>query len=167
MNLKKRKHFIQKKEGSFLMTLFLSYYFSYQTRKDLVLIKFYYNAAVRHFLKTFRKFAGKRLWMRLLLGGLFVFLSVFRTPFYGCFQKLSGNTLLWMITLFGANTSESSKICQKKEDFSYQMPRNTYARDFSFSLRANFMYFLKCIPLKKNPWNLQGFFVKISSLRIS
>ena len=40
-------------------------------------------------------------------------LSVFRTPFYGCFQTLNRNAFLWMITLLGAKTPESSKICQK------------------------------------------------------
>ena len=56
MNLKKGKHFIPKKENNFLMSCF-----SFQTRKGLVLVKFWYNAAVRRFLKTFRKYAGKRL----------------------------------------------------------------------------------------------------------
>ena len=31
-------------------------------------------------------------------------LSVFRTPFYGCFETLNRNAFLWMITLFGANS---------------------------------------------------------------
>ena len=61
MNLKKRKHFTPKKEDSFLMSFFLSSCFFFQTSADLVLVKFYYNAAVRRFLRTFRKFAGKRL----------------------------------------------------------------------------------------------------------
>ena len=47
------------------------------------------------------------------------FLPVFRTPFYGCFQTLNRNAFLWMITLLGGNTSESSKICQKEEAFYY------------------------------------------------
>ena len=47
------------------------------------------------------------------------FLPVFQTPFYGCFQTLKGNAFLWMITLFGASTPESSKTCQKVEAFSY------------------------------------------------
>ena len=58
MNLKKSKYFTPKKEDSFLMNLFLSSRFSFQTRTDFVLVKFYYNAAVRHFLKTFKEFAG-------------------------------------------------------------------------------------------------------------
>ena len=127
MNLKKRKHFTPKKEGSFLMSLFLSSCFSFQTRTELDLVKFYYNAAVRRFLKTFRKFAGKRLWWKPFLGkfklfkmdsGKGVFLSVFRTPFCGCFQISNRNAFLWMITLFGANIPEPSKICQKVEAFS-------------------------------------------------
>ena len=47
------------------------------------------------------------------------FFPVLRTPFYGCFQTLNRDAFLWMITLFGANSSESSKICQKVEVFSY------------------------------------------------
>ena len=63
MNLKKGKNFTPKKENSFLMSCF-----SFQTRKDLVLAKFYYNATVRRFLKNFRKFAGKRLRWKPFLG---------------------------------------------------------------------------------------------------
>ena len=44
-------------EDRFLMSLFLSL-FLFQTRKDLALVKFY-DAAVRRFLKTYRKFAAK------------------------------------------------------------------------------------------------------------
>ena len=47
------------------------------------------------------------------------FLPVFRAPFHGCFQTSSRKVLLWMITLFGANSPESSKICQNVEAFSY------------------------------------------------
>ena len=61
MNLKKRKHFTLKIEDSFLMSLFVSSCFFFQTKTGLVLVKFYYNAAVRCSLKTFRKFAEKRL----------------------------------------------------------------------------------------------------------
>ena len=35
-----------------------------------------------------------------------------------------------------------------------------------YQLRVNFTYFLKNVSHKKNPWNLKGFFVKISLLRI-
>ena len=52
MNLKKRKHFTLKKEESILMSLFLSSCFSFQTRTDLVLVKLYYNAAARRFIKA-------------------------------------------------------------------------------------------------------------------
>ena len=43
MNLKKSKYFTPKKEDSFLLSLFLSTCFSFQTRADLVLVKFYYQ----------------------------------------------------------------------------------------------------------------------------
>ena len=59
MDLKKRKHFASRKEDK--LSLFLSYCLSFKTKKYLVLVNFYYNAAGRRFLKTFRKFAGKRL----------------------------------------------------------------------------------------------------------
>ena len=134
MNLNKRNHFTSKKEDSFLMSLFLSSCFSIQTRTDLVLVKCYYNAVVRRFLKTFRKSAGKRLWWKPFLGkfklfkmdsGKGVYLSIFWTPFHGCIQTLNRNAFLWMITLFDANTPESSKIFQKVEAFFYLMPQNT------------------------------------------
>ena len=70
MNLNERKHFTPKNKDSFLMSLFLSSCFSFQNRTDLVLVKFYFNAAVQRFLKTFRKFAGKRLRWKRFLGKL-------------------------------------------------------------------------------------------------
>ena len=132
MNLKKRK-FTPKRKDIFLISLFLSSCFSFQTKTDLVLVKFFCNAAVRRFSKTFRKFARKRLWWKQFFkkfnllkvdSSKNVFLSIFWTPFCGCFQTLNRNAFLWVITLFGANTPESSKICQKVEAFSYLMPQN-------------------------------------------
>ena len=125
---KEKKTFYSQKGRQFLMSLFSSSCFSFQTRTDLVLVKFYYNAEVRRFLKAFRIFSRKRLWLKSFFGkfklfkmdsGKGVFLSVFRTPFYGCFQTFNRNAFLWMITLFGANTPEPSKICQKVKAFSY------------------------------------------------
>ena len=90
------------------MNLFLSSCFSFQTRTDLVLANFYFNAAVWRFSKTFRKFAGKRLWWKPYLGkfklfkvdsGKGIFLSVFRAPVSGCFQTLNRYAFFWMITL--------------------------------------------------------------------
>ena len=141
------------------MGLFLSSCLSFQTRTDLLLVKlywFYYSAAIRSFLKTFRKFAGKQQWWKSFLGnfkllkmdsGKGVFPSVFQTPFCGCFQTLNRNTFLWMIMLFGTNIPESSKICQKVKAIFCQILRNTWAREILFSLRANFTNFLKCILL--------------------
>ena len=69
--------------------------------------------------------------------------SVIRTPFYGCFQTLTINAFLWMITLFGANTPEPSKICSKVEDF--------------FVLSTGKLYvFSEMYSSQKNPWNLKG-----------
>ena len=128
MNLKKRKYFTPNREDSFPMSFFLSSCFFFQTRIDLILVKFFYYGAVRRFLKTFRKFAGKRHWWKPFLGkfkllkvdsGKGVFLSVSRAPFYACYQTLNGNVFLWMITLFGANIPESLNICHIVDDFSY------------------------------------------------
>ena len=80
------------------------------------------------------------------------FLPVFGTPFYDCFQTLNMNAFLWMITLFGANSLESSKICQKVETFLIKCPE----------ILENFTLFLKCIPLKKNPLDWRVFIVKIA-----
>ena len=41
------------------------------------------------------------------------------TPFYGFFQTLNRNALLWMTALFGAKLPEWSKICQTVAVFSY------------------------------------------------
>ena len=48
-----------------------------------------------------------------------VFPSVFQTPLCGHFQKLNRSVFLWMITMFGANTPESSKMFQKMKVFSH------------------------------------------------
>ena len=64
-----------------------------------------------HFLGKFKLFnvdSGKGL-----------FLSVFQTPFYGYFQTLNRKAFILVITLFGANTPEPSKICQKVEALPY------------------------------------------------
>ena len=159
------------------MSFFLSSCFSSQTRTDLVLVKLHDNAAVRRFLKTFRKIAGKPLWWTPFLAkfklfktdpGKGVFLSVFQTPFYGCFQAFNRNAFLWMIILFGANTPASSKICEKWKIFLIKCPEMLRRGTFLFS-HAKFTYFLKCIPFNKknNLWDLIGLFVKLSPLRIS
>ena len=150
------------------MSLFLSYCFFFQTKKDLVLVKFYCNAAGWHSLKTFRKFAVKRLWWKpfLIKFSIFkmdsataVFLSVFRTLFYSFSQTLNKNAFLWMITLFGAKAPESPKICLKVVAFSYNVLILRH-ETFSFSLRANFTHFLKNIPLKKKAVNLERLLCK-------
>ena len=100
----------------------------FETKKDLVLAKSYYNAAGRRFSKNIRKFAETRLqWIPFLAKSQFfkmdsavgVFLSVFRTPLYRCFQTLNRNAFLWKITLLGAKTPVLSKICQKVVGFFY------------------------------------------------
>ena len=72
MNLKKGKHF---------------------TSKDLVLVKFYFNAAVRRFLKIFRTFAGKHLWCKPFLGKFKLFKMDSGKGFFISFL----NTFLWLL----------------------------------------------------------------------
>ena len=89
MNLKKGKKFTPKKENSFLMSCF-----SFQTRKDLVLVKFYYNATVRRFLKSFRKFAGKRLRWKPFLGKFKLFKMDSGKGFFISFPNIISQLLL-------------------------------------------------------------------------
>ena len=139
------------------MSFFLSSCFSSQTRTDLVLVKLHDNAAVRRFLKTFRKIAGKPLWWTPFLAkfklfktdpGKGVFLSVFQTPFYGCFQAFNRNAFLWMIILFGANTPASSKICEKWKVFLLNAPKCLGAGLF-YSLAQTLRTFWNVFLLKK------------------
>ena len=165
-NFHKKMHFTPKKKDSFLMSLFLSSCFSFQTRADLVLVKFYFNAAVQSFLKTFRKLAGKRLWWKRFLGKfkLFkmdscksVFLSVFRIPFYGCFQTFNGNAFLSMITLFGANANTNfwQDLSKSERFFLLNAPKYLGARLF-YSLYAQILRIFWNVFLQKNLWNLKG-----------
>ena len=140
MNLKKKKHLTPKKEDSFLMSLFLSSCFSFQTRTDLVLFKFYYNAAARRFLKTFRKFAGKRLWNQFKQS-----LSYSKWTQV----RVSQNTLLWLFSNIKQKRSVIKDLLKSGSSFLFNAPKYLGARLILFSLRANFTYFLKCILLKK------------------
>ena len=133
-NLKKRKHFTPNKGSSFLMSLFLSSCFYFQTRTDVVLVKFYHNADIRRFLKTFRKPAGKRLWWKPFLAkfklfkidsGKGVFLSVFRSPLYGCFQTFNRNTFIWMTNIVRCKHSRIIKDLSKIGSFFLLYAQNT------------------------------------------
>ena len=133
-NLKKRKHFTPNKGSSFLMSLFLSSCFYFQTRTDVVLVKFYYNADIRRFLKTFRKPAGKRLWWKPFLAkfklfkidsGKGIFLSVFRSPLYGCFQTFNRNTFIWMTNIVRCKHSRIIKDLSKIGSFFLLYAQNT------------------------------------------
>ena len=77
-------------------------------------IKFF----IKDFFSKCDQIRGKlQIWSHLLKKSLmesFIFLCS-----DGCFQTLNRNALLWIITLFGANTPNSSKICQKVGAFSY------------------------------------------------
>ena len=89
MNLKKGKHFTPKEENSFLMSCF-----SFQTQKDLLLVKFCYIATVQRFLKTLRKFALKHLRWKPFLGKFKLFKMDSGKGFFTSFP----NTFLWLLS---------------------------------------------------------------------
>ena len=174
MNLKKGKHFTPKKENSFLMSCF-----SFQTRKDLVLVKFYYNATVRRFLKSFRKFAGKRLRWKPFLGKFKLFKMDSGKGFFISFP----NTSLWLLpnieqkriplndNIVWCKCSRDIKNLSKSGSlFLLNAPKYLGARlseTFLYSQRARFYVFSemyssqkKTKQTKKNPWNLKGFIAK-------
>ena len=92
-----------------------------------------------------------------------IFLSVLRTHFNGCFQKLNKNTYLCMITSSDAKTPESSKICRTVVAFTYLVSLNSFfilSMGKFYVLLKNFLY----KKIHKTP-RLYGFLVKISLLR--
>ena len=167
MNLKKGKHFIPKKENNFLMSCF-----SFKTRKGLVLVKFWYNAAVRCFLKTFRKYAGKRLWWKQFLGKLKLFKMDSGKGFFISFL----NTFLWLLpNIEQRRTPLNDNIvwCKysivikdlSKSGFLFLLnaPKYLGARLFYSLFVQTYTYFLKCIPPPKKSVKLKRFHCKDNS----
>ena len=66
-----------------------------------------------------------------------------------------------MITLLGANTLRVIKDLSKSGSFFLLNAQNYLGARLLYSLFVK-TYFLKCIPLKKNPLNFKGFIVKIT-----
>ena len=140
------------------MGLFLSSCFSFQTKADLVLVKFYYNAAVPPLLKTYRKHAGKRLWRKVFLeSSNYSKLTQIRTSFYR-FSKLifmvaskhwtETISFEWQHHLVEILQSHQ-KFVKKWKLFLIKCPKILRRKTFLFSLSANFTYFLKGILLNK------------------
>ena len=167
MNLKKGKHFIPKKENNFLMS-----FFSFQTRKDLVLVNFYYHAAVWCFLKTFRKYAGKRLWWKPFLGKLKLFKMDSGKGFFISFP----NTFLCLLpnieqrpiplndNIVWCKYSRVIKDLSKSGSlFLLNAPKYLGARLFYSLYVQTYTYFLKCILLKKKSVKPKRFHCKDSS----
>ena len=126
MDLKKRKNFTSKKEDSFRMSLFLFLFLLSNLKRFSSSYVLQCSSAT--FLKTFRKIGEKHLlWRPLIVKFKFckmdsatgVFLSLFQTPFYGCFETLNRSAFVLMLTMFGANIPESSKACQTVVVFSF------------------------------------------------
>ena len=140
------------------MSLFLSSCFSFQTKADLVLVKFYYNAAVPPLLKTYRKHAGKRLWWKVFLeSSNYSKLTQIRTSFYR-FSKLifmvaskhwtETISFEWQHHLVEILQSHQ-KFVKKWKLFLIKCPKILRRKTFLFSLSANFTYFLKGILVNK------------------
>ena len=158
MNLNKSKHFTPKKEDSFLLSLFLFTCFSFQTMADLVQVKFYYQ-----------QFDVFWLWLKPFLVSLcYSKWTQIRVSFYQFSEHL-----FWLLpnikqkriplndNIFGANTPESSKIRQKVEVCFIKFPEILiHTRDLFILSTRNFMYFPKCIPLKKKSVKLKNFLCK-------
>ena len=85
-----------------------------------------------------------------------IFSSVFQTPFYGCCQTFNRNAFLWMIILFGENTTESSKIWKL---FLLKCPKILRRETFLFSLRANYV-FSEMYSSQKKSVKLESFLCK-------
>ena len=153
--------------------------FSFQTRKDLVPVTFCYNAAVQRFLKTFRKFAGRRLWWKLFSGKL----KLCKTDSGKGFFISLPNTFLWLLPnteqkhvplndhIVWCKYSRVIKDLSKSGSlFLLNAPKYLGARlseTFLYSQRARFYVFSemyssqkKTKQTKKNPWNLKGFIAK-------
>ena len=139
------------------MNLFFSSCFSFQTRIDLILIKFYYNA-VDVFWKLLEK-----LWGNDYVGNHFQQSLSYskwtqvRVSFY------QNSKHLFMVASKHSGETHSSelqncllqilqshqKFVKKWKLFLIKYPEILRRDTFFFSLRAKFTYFLKCIPLKK------------------
>ena len=142
------------------MSLFLSSCFSFQNRTDLVLVKFCFNAAVQRFLKTFRKFAGKRLWWKRFLGKLSyskwanvrLCLSIsFPNTFLWLFPNIERKGISFNDNIIWCKYSRVIQDLSKSESFFLlNAPEILRRKTFLFSISANSTYFLKCISLKKS-----------------
>ena len=171
MNLKKGKHFTPKEENSFLMSCF-----SFQTWKDLVLVKFCYIATVQRFLKTFRKFALERLWWKPFLGKFKLFKMDSVKGFFTSFP----NTFLWLLpnieqkcttltdNIVWFKYSRVIKDLSKSENLSIINPPNYLGARLIYSLYAQALrifwnvFVFEKKKRKKNPWNLKGLIAKIT-----
>ena len=107
MNLKKRKYFTPKKKNSFKVILFLSSCSSLQTRTNLVLVKF-----------TTQQFDA--FWKLLEnLQGDDRDANHSHSLSYWLLPNTQHKRISLNDNMFGVNTPDSSKICQKVEAFPY------------------------------------------------
>ena len=153
MNLKKRKHF---------------------TSKDLVLVKFYFNAAVRRFLKIFRTFAGKHLWCKPFLGKFKLFKMDSGKGFFISFPNINLKLLpnieqkriLLSDNIVWCKYSRVIKDLSKSESlFLLNARKYLGARLFhSFYVQTSRSFWNVFLSKKKKkfPWNLKGSIAKIT-----
>ena len=170
MNLKKKIILLGKRKTV------SSRVFFFQTRTDLVLVMFYYNAAVRRFPKTFRKFPGKRLWWNHFYESLsYSKWTQVRASFYQFSEHLfivaskhwtETQSFEWYHCLVQILQSHQKSI-KKLKLFLLNAPKYFGARPFYSLYAQTLRVFWNVFLSKKNPWNLKVLFVKVSPLRIS
>ena len=105
-------------------------------------------------------------------------LSVFRTPFHGCFQTLNRNAFLpFNDNIVWCKYTRVIKDLSKSGSFFLLNAEKYFGARLFYSLYAQTLrIFWNVLSLKKkkkkkkkkkSPWNVKGFFFKTSSLRIS
>ena len=143
------------------MSLFHSYCFSFQTKNDLVLVKFT-TCSSSTFSENFQKICRETSVIQngFACKGIFTsFLNTFLWLLLNIKQKriILNHNFVW------CKFSRVIKDLPKSgSPFLIKCPGILRSETFLFSLRENFTYFLKCIPLKKNPLDLKGFILKIA-----
>ena len=148
-------------ENSFQMSLFFSSCFSFQTRMDLVLVKFYHNAAVRRFSKTFiENLLGNDCDKNHFYESLsYSKCTQLRASFYQFLQKrfpLNGNIVC-------ANTPESSQIYQKVEAFFLLSAPKYLGPSFFILSTRKFYVFSEMHSSQKKSVKLENFLCKNKS----
>ena len=173
MELKKRKHFTLKEVN--LMGLFLFYCFSFSNEEKfssglvssitMQQFEFFWKLLENlrvNYVYYFQQSLSSLKWTRLRASFyqfselIFIVTSKHWTETHSLNDKI----IVW------CKYSRVIKDLSKSGNIFLLNVPNYSDTKLLFSLRSNFVYSLKNIPLKKNPWNLKAFFAKISPHRI-